>query len=65
MYNLIISLFPGYDPTTRQLLTEDDDSAGPTLLEHDFIRFHHTIPGLRRSGVDANAIRQVSEQIYH
>lgn len=52
----------GYDPATRQLLTtEDEDSAGPTLLEHDFNRFHHTIPGLRRSGVDANAIRQVSE----
>lgn len=30
-------------------------------MEHDFHRFHHTMPGLRRTGVDANAIRQVSE----
>jgi hypothetical protein len=32
-------------------------------MEHDFNRFHHTIPGLRRSGVDANAIRQVCDEV--
>ena len=52
-------LISGYDANAR--LIEEEDSACPTLLEQDFNRFHHTIPGLRRSGVDANAIRQVSE----
>lgn len=52
-------LISGYDANAR--LIEEEDSACPTLLEHDFNKFHHTIPGLRRSGVDANAIRQVSK----
>lgn len=50
----------GYDANAR--LIEEEDSACPTLLEHDFNKFHHTIPGLRRSGVDANAIRQVGKE---
>ncbi|CRL00612.1 CLUMA_CG013872, isoform A, partial [Clunio marinus] len=45
-----------YDGNVR--LIEEEDSACPTLLEQDFNRFHHSVPGLRRSGVDANAIRQ-------
>lgn len=52
-------MLSGYDANAR--LIEEEDSACPTLLEQDFNRFHHTIPGLRRSGVDANAIRQVRE----
>lgn len=50
----------GFDPNAR--LIEEEDSACPALLEQDFNRFHHSIPGLRRSGVDANAIRQVNEK---
>lgn len=52
--------FSGFDANTR-LVDEEEDC--PTLLEHDFNRFHHTIPGLRRSGVDANAIRQVRNEM--
>jgi len=55
---LIVS---GYDANAR--LIEEEDSACPTLLEQDFNRYHNAIPGLRRSGVDANAIRQVSWSI--
>jgi hypothetical protein len=51
-------VIPGFDASAR--LIEEEDSACPTLLEQDFNRFHHTVPGLRRSGVDANAIRQVN-----
>ena len=40
-------------------MAQEDDSASPAFLEGDFNKFHHTVPGLRRSGVDANAIRQV------
>jgi hypothetical protein len=54
-FNIIIAT---YDADAARLI-EDDDSACPTLMEHDFNRFHHTMPGLRRTGVDANAIRQV------
>lgn len=61
---ILISVFchcfiSGYDANAR--LIEEEDSACPTLLEQDFNRFQHTIPGLRRSGVDANAIRQVNK----
>jgi hypothetical protein len=50
--------FAGFDVNAR-LMEEEEDS---TMMEQDFNRFQHTIPGLRRSGVDANAIRQVSKR---
>ncbi|CAO1372879.1 unnamed protein product [Diamesa tonsa] len=45
-----------FDGSTR--LMEEEDSACPALLEQDFNRYQRSVPGLRRSGVDANAIRQ-------
>lgn len=48
----------GYDARGRQ--NDDDDSACPALLEREFHSLHRNVPGLRRAGVDANAIRQVS-----
>ena len=44
---------------------EEEDSACPALLEQDFNRYQRSVPGLRRSGVDANAIRQVRKFIFH
>ncbi|CAO1374605.1 unnamed protein product [Diamesa hyperborea] len=48
--------YSGFDGSTR--LMEEEDSACPALLEQDFNRYQRSVPGLRRSGVDANAIRQ-------
>lgn len=60
----LISIFSfihtGYETDAAHLI-DDDELVCPTLMEHDFNRFHHTMPGLRRTGVDANAIRQVNE----
>lgn len=53
-------LIAGYDGHTRGLL-EEDDSAYPALLEREFHTLHRNVPGLRRTGVDTTAIRQVSE----
>ncbi len=55
-YSFILSL--GYDTRGRQ--NDDDDSACPALLEREFHSLHRNVPGLRRAGVDANAIRQVN-----
>lgn len=38
---------------------EEEDSACPALLEREFHSLHRNVPGLRRAGVDTNAIRQV------
>lgn len=43
---------------------EEEDSACPALLEREFHSIHRNVPGLRRAGVDANAIRQVSTKIW-
>lgn len=48
----------GYDRGGR--FYEEEDSACPALLEREFHSIHRNVPGLRRAGVDANAIRQVS-----
>ncbi|KAG5674641.1 hypothetical protein PVAND_004595 [Polypedilum vanderplanki] len=57
LFRIVVATFGRFDVNTR-LIEEEEDSSCPTILEQDFNRFHHTIPGLRRSGVDANAIRQ-------
>lgn len=57
---LILSLETlGYDRGGR--FYEEEDSACPALLEREFHSIHRNVPGLRRAGVDANAIRQVSD----
>lgn len=56
-------LIAGFDGSAR--LMEEEDSACPALLEQDFNRYQRSVPGLRRSGVDANAIRQVKTFIFH
>lgn len=48
----------GYDRGGR--FYEEEDSACPALLEREFHSIHRNVPGLRRAGVDTNAIRQVS-----
>lgn len=48
----------GYDHGGR--FYEEEDSACPALLEREFHSIHRNVPGLRRAGVDTNAIRQVS-----
>lgn len=50
----------GYDGRGRQ--NDEEDSACPALLEREFHSLHRNVPGLRRAGVDANAIRQVNSQ---
>lgn len=52
-------LSAGYDGNARGLV-EEDDSAYPALLEREFHTLHRNMPGLRRSGLDTTAIRQVS-----
>jgi hypothetical protein len=49
-------LIAGYD---RNRLLDDEESQYPGLLERE-LRSLHPVPGLRRAGVDTNAIRQVS-----
>jgi len=52
--------FIGYDGRGR--LIDEEDSACPALLEREFHSLHRNVPGLRRAGVDTNAIRQVNNQ---
>lgn len=49
----------GYDARSTRMY-DDEDSACPALLEREFHSLHRNVPGLRRAGVDTNAIRQVS-----
>lgn len=58
MYFYLIVETLGYDRSGR--FYEEEDSACPALLEREFHSIHRNVPGLRRAGVDANAIRQVS-----
>lgn len=64
MENLFILLLlflyvrKGYDGRGGRYY-EEEDSACPALLEREFHSIHRNVPGLRRAGVDANAIRQV------
>lgn len=48
----------GYDEARMD--DEEEEIPCTTLLQRDFHNIHRTMPGLRRSGVDPNAIRQVS-----
>lgn len=57
-YSIISLETLGYDRGGR--FYEEEDSACPALLEREFHSIHRNVPGLRRAGVDANAIRQVS-----
>lgn len=50
----------GYDGHNRGL-ADDEDSVYPALLEREFHSLHRNVPGLRRAGVDTNAIRQVKK----
>lgn len=50
----------GYDAQQNRGLAEEEDSVYPALLEREFHSLHRNVPGLRRAGVDTNAIRQVS-----
>ncbi len=50
-----MKLFIGYDRSYDGLRTDDVESSHPSLLERDL----QSNPGLRRSGIDANLIRQV------
>lgn len=50
---------PGYDARSTGAMYDDEDSACPALLEREFHSLHRNVPGLRRAGVDTNAIRQV------
>lgn len=52
--------FLGYDGRGGRFY-EEEDSACPALLEREFHSIHRNVPGLRRAGVDTNAIRQVSK----
>lgn len=52
-------IFLGYDTHGRGVY-EEEDSACPALLEREFHSLHRHVPGLRRAGVDTNAIRQVN-----
>lgn len=63
-HNFIFSVFffsLGYDGRGR--LIDEEDSACPALLEREFHSLHRNVPGLRRAGVDTNAIRQVNQPI--
>lgn len=66
IYFLVFVLFfffsqkKGYDGRGGRYY-EEEDSACPALLEREFHSIHRNVPGLRRAGVDTNAIRQVSE----
>lgn len=44
---------------------EEEDSACPALLEREFHSLHRNVPGLRRAGVDTNAIRQVGYLLFN
>lgn len=57
-------LFIGYDGRGGRFY-EEEDSACPALLEREFHSIHRNVPGLRRAGVDTNAIRQVSKIKMH
>ncbi|KAJ6645744.1 Monocarboxylate transporter 2 [Pseudolycoriella hygida] len=52
----VLEVYASYDGRGR--LLEEEDSACPALLEREFHSLHRNVPGLRRAGVDANAIRQ-------
>lgn len=54
----------GYDGRGGRFY-EEEDSACPALLEREFHSIHRNVPGLRRAGVDTNAIRQVSRKTKH
>ncbi|XP_031633753.1 uncharacterized protein LOC116347331 [Contarinia nasturtii] len=49
--------YTGYDGRGGRYY-EEEDSACPALLEREFHSIHRNVPGLRRAGVDTNAIRQ-------
>lgn len=59
MNHLIGNVITANDRSNR--ITDEDDSAFPGLLEREFHFLHRNVPALRRSGVDTNAIRQVSD----
>lgn len=60
MMSVTIRVIPGYDARSTRMY-DDEDSACPALLEREFHSLHRNVPGLRRAGVDTNAIRQVRQ----
>lgn len=57
-YYFFVSHPAGFDSRGGRFY-EEEDSACPALLEREFHSLHRNVPGLRRAGVDTNAIRQV------
>ncbi|XP_063702395.1 uncharacterized protein LOC134832336 [Culicoides brevitarsis] len=57
-YGIPRNSYAGYNVQQNRGLADEEDSVYPALLEREFHSLHRNVPGLRRAGVDTNAIRQ-------